>query len=464
MQLAHAGDDDLSGVLVGVRLEGRVLFLKFEDRGVHALLARLGLGLDSHFDDRLREHHVLQHDLMGLVAQSVARGALLEPDESHDVAGSRLGQILTLVGVHPEYSAYALVLVLAGVVNHHPRLDRPAVYADERELADVFVGQDLEHQRRKRLVVAGMAHFVAVHFGILARDGRNVRGCGQEVHYGVEQTLNALVAVGTAAQHGRHRHLDRPFSDRLLELVLCDGPAFVHDALLEDGVVEIRRLFHQLPARVRSRVLHIGRYLLRLNGDTVVVGGIVERLHGDEVYYTSEIALAAYGEHDGHRVGVQSVVHHFDRIVKVRSVDVHFVDESDAGHLVGVGLTPHVLGLRFHAAFGAEHRDRSVQHSQAALDFNGKVDVSGSVDDVDLMTFPHGGSSSGSDGDPPFSLLLHVIHNRCAVVHLAEFARHARIEQDALGRCGLAGVDVSHDADIPDLVKCKVALHKDYHL
>ena len=464
MKLAHARDDDLPRVLVGVRLEGGVLLLKFQDGGVHALLASLGLGLDGDLDDGLGEDHVFQHDLVGLVAQRVAGGALLEPDQSHDVARTRFGEVLSVVRIHAEYPAYALVLVLSGVEDHRARLYGAAVNADEGELADIFVGEDLEHQRREGLVVAGMAHLFAVHPRVLARDGCDVGGRGEEVDDGVEQTLDALVAVGTAAQYGRHRHLDRPLADRLFQLFLGDGGTVVHDALLEDGVIEVCRLLDEFPAGVLHLLTHIFGDVPFRDGDAVVLRGVVEGFHRDEIDDAFEVSLAADGEDDGDGVGAQSLVHHFDNVVKVRSVDVHFVDESDPRDLVGVGLTPHVLGLRFHAAFGAEHRDRSVQHSEAAFDFNGKVDVPGSVDDVDLMTLPHGGSGGGGDGNPPFSLLHHVIHYRCAVVHLTEFARHARIEQDALGGRGLTGVDVSHDADVPDLVKCKVALHKDYHL
>ena len=401
---------------------------------------------------------------MGLVAEGVAGGTLLESDQSDDVARASLGQILSVVGVHAQDPAYALILVLAGVEDHHARLDGAAVDADEGELADIFVGEDLEHQRGERLVVAGMTHLVAVHPRVLARDGGDVGGSGEEIHDGVQKTLDALVAVGTAAKHGGHRHLDGTLADRLFELLLGDGLAFVHDALLEDGVIKVCRLLDEFPARFGSPFRHIGGDVALRDRDAVVLARVVESFHGDEIDDPFEIALAADGEHDGHGIGAQSLVHHPDDVVKVRSVDVHFVDEGDAGHLVGVGLTPHVFGLRLHAALGAEHRDRSVQHPEASFDFNGKVDVSGSVDDVDLMTFPHGGRGCGSDGDPPLSLLHHVVHNRCAVVHLTEFARHARIEQDALRGRGLTGVDVSHDADVPDLVKCKVALHRDYHL
>jgi hypothetical protein len=34
-------------------------------------------------------------------------------------------------------------------------------------------------------------------------------------------------------------------------------------------------------------------------------------------------------------------------------------------------------------------------------------------------------------------------------VHLSDAMRLSRIKQDALGRSGLTGIDVGHDADVP---------------
>ncbi len=51
VELAHAGDDGLTGLLVGVGREGGVLFSQLHQRQAHLLLAGLGLGLDGHADD-----------------------------------------------------------------------------------------------------------------------------------------------------------------------------------------------------------------------------------------------------------------------------------------------------------------------------------------------------------------------------------------------------------------------------
>jgi hypothetical protein len=63
MKLAHAGDDGLAGLFVGVGLEGGILLGELLKGDAHLLLAGLGLGLDGHADDGLREFHGFEHDL-----------------------------------------------------------------------------------------------------------------------------------------------------------------------------------------------------------------------------------------------------------------------------------------------------------------------------------------------------------------------------------------------------------------
>ena len=144
-----------------------------------------------------------------------------------------------------------------------------------------------------------------------------------------------------------------------------------------------------------------------------------------------------------------------DDLDEVGAGAVHLVDEREARHLVLVGLAPHGLGLRLHAADGAQHEHRAVEHAQRTLDLDGEVDVPGGVDDVEAVlaaaTCPcpsRSGGRGGRDGDAALLLLLHPVHRRGAFVHLADLVDDAGVEQDALGRRGLAGIDVRHDADV----------------
>jgi hypothetical protein len=84
---------------------------------------------------------------------------------------------------------------------------------------------------------------------------------------------------------------------------------------------------------------------------------------------------------------------------------------------------------------------------------DGEVHVPGRIDDVDSEALPERGRGGGGDGDPPLLLLDHPVHGRSALVHLAELVRAPGVVEDPLGGRGLAGIDVSHDPDVPDQVQ-----------
>ena len=88
---------------------------------------------------------------------------------------------------------------------------------------------------------------------------------------------------------------------------------------------------------------------------------------------------------DGDRVRAEALLHAVDAHEEVGADLVHLVHERDARDAVLVRLTPHRLALRLDAVAAVEHRDRAVEHAQAALDLDGEVDVAGRVDDVDAV-------------------------------------------------------------------------------
>ncbi len=129
------------------------------------------------------------------------------------------------------------------------------------------------------------------------------------------------------------------------------------------------------------------------------------------------------------------------------------------GTLILVALPPHGLGLRLHAGDGIKQRHRAVEHAQRPLHLGRKVHVAGGVDDIDADVFPGAGGGRRSNRDAALLLLLHVVHGRRALMHFADAVRDARIEQDALRRCRLSGVDVRHDSDVPATIQRYGASH-----
>ena len=173
----------------------------------------------------------------------------------------------------------------------------------------------------------------------------------------------------------------------------------------------------------------------------------------DEVDDALELGFAADRHLQRHGPGAEAFDHHVDAAEEVGADAVHLVDVADARDAVLVGLTPDRLGLGLDPADRTEQGDRAVEHAQAALDLDGEVHVPGRVYDVDAHVAPVAGRRRRGDGDAALLLLLHPVHHRRALVHLAHLVGLACVVEDALGGRRLAGIDVGHDADVARLVE-----------
>ena len=106
---------------------------------------------------------------------------------------------------------------------------------------------------------------------------------------------------------------------------------------------------------------------------------------------------------------------------------IQLVDKGQPGDLVPIGLAPDRLRLGLHPADAAEDDDHSVQNPDGPLHLDGEIDVTGRVDDVDLPVLPMAGGRRRGDGDPPLLLLFHPVHDRLAVVDLADLVTAAGV-------------------------------------
>ena len=117
VQLAHARDQRLAGLLVDPEGEGRVLARqRGQGLGQLPLVGRADR-LDRHADDRLGELDPLEQDRVRGVAERVAGDRVLEADDADDVAGDRLLDLLAIVGPDVVEPRADLLLVLAGVID-----------------------------------------------------------------------------------------------------------------------------------------------------------------------------------------------------------------------------------------------------------------------------------------------------------------------------------------------------------
>src|SRR4051812_31391050 len=274
VELAHAGDDRLAGLLVEADLEGRVLLGQLLDGRAQLLLVALGLRLDGHRDNRRREGHRLEDHRLLRVAEGVTRRRLLQAVDRHDLAGAHARALLALVGVHLVDLADPLLAVLGAVEHRGPGVEPAGVDADVGELAQVLVGLDLEGQRRERLVLVGVPEDLGLTVERGADDGLDVQRAGQVVGDGVEHGLDALVLERRAGQDRVHLARDRRLADGGLDGL--DGDLLTTEVGLHDRVVVLGDALEEL---------------------LPVLGGLVGQLRGDllDRVVLAELRVAAPG-------------------------------------------------------------------------------------------------------------------------------------------------------------------------
>src|SRR5699024_1344349 len=453
VQLAHAADGGLPALVVQPDGEGRVLLGELVDGGAQLRLVGLGLGLDGDVDDRVREGHGLEDDLVVQVRQRIAGGGLLEADERVDVPRDGFVDRVLLVRVHLEELTDALLAPLGRVGHLLSRLDATGVDADVGELAEERVHRDLERQSGERVVLRRIADDLGTLVADLVPvDLADVQRGRQEVDDRVEHGLDALVLVRGTTQDRVDLRVDHELADRGLDLV--EGELLAAEVLLHQLFVGPRDRLEELLAVLVGLLLQVRRDLLdrRVGTDRGLPPPVV-RLHLQQVDHAVELVLGADGQLQDQRLGAEPVDDGLDGEVEVRAQLVHLVDEADAGDVVLLGLPPDLLGLRLDALLAVEDGDGTVEDTERPLDLDREVDVPGGVDDVDLVVFPEAGHRGGGNGDAALILRLHPVYLRCTVVRLTGLAVDARVVQDVLGRGGLTGVDVRHDADVADLVE-----------
>ena len=347
--------------------------------------------------------------------------------------------------MHLNQTSDALLLVLGGVIDIGAALQRTGVAAEIGKPSDEGIGDDLERQTREGRAVVRVTGFDLAGLGVGSRDVIDVERRRQVGDDAVQELLHALVAVGRSAEDRGQLQGNGRLADTGFELLL--GDLLVHEELFGQSVVAAGDRLQKLGSCGLGLLQQVGGNidLLHILAEVILVNG---GLHGDQVDDTLEGILLADGKLDGESVGLEAISHHLHGVFKVGAVDIHLVDVGDTGNLVLIGLMPDGFGLRLDAALCAEHGDSAVQNAQGALNLDGEVHVARRIDDVDTETLPETGRGGRLNGNTSLLLLDHEVHGSSALVHFADLMGLARIEQDALGRCGLAGVDMRHDADI----------------
>ncbi len=135
-------------------------------------------------------------------------------------------------------------------------------------------------------------------------------------------------------------------------------------------------------------------------------------------------------------------------LFKIRTRAVKLVHETHARHIVLIRLTPHGLGLRFHASHAVEHGHGAIKDAKRALHFDRKVHVSRRINEVHAMPLPKTRRCRRRDRDTTLLLLLHPVHGRFTFVHFTDLVLLSGVEKHALRTRRFTGVNVCDDPEV----------------
>src|SRR5690606_37240323 len=210
----------------------------------------------------------------------------------------------------------------------------------------------------------------------------------------------------------------------LLPLEVSGHGVVIHfDGRLDHSRAEFRRL-----------VSEIGRDLLLDHLGVLAVTLPDDCFHPDEVYDALEVALGTNRELDGKRPRTELFLDVLDAHVEVGASLIHLVREDDPRNVVLVTLAPYGLRLRLYTLVGVEHAYGAVEHTKAALHFDGEVNLPWRVDDVQTAVPPEASGGSLLNRDAALLLLLHEVHGGGTLVGLANLVGLAGVIEDPLSR------------------------------
>ena len=280
--------------------------------------------------------------------------------------------------------------------------------------------------------MAGLAGSVKVSPIFYVADGLDV--CEHVAHHAFGEFVARVAAHAERTDFGHHvlgaglHHLDFHAG--------ADG-AFHHADVVDDAAVGI------VDGVKDERLERVARVAL---GGGNLVHDLVKHLVHVEARLRGN-ARNLFG------VVAQKVAHEFGNVVGLCARQVHLVQHRDDGQVVFDGEVEVRQRLRLDALACVHHEDGAFAGGQGAAHFVREVHVPRRVDhvqDVFLAVFlVHHADGVRLDGNAAFALQVHVVQE--LVRHLV-FRDGLRQFNHAVGKGGLAVVDMGDDAEISDIV------------
>ncbi len=110
-------------------------------------------------------------------------------------------------------------------------------------------------------------------------------------------------------------------------------------------------------------------------------------------------------------------------------------------------------GLGLNTSDTAEEKDGTVEDSEGSFNFDREIDVTGSIDEIDMEVFPHEMGGSWLNGDTFLFFEFHEVHGGTDGIRafdLMDGWDFSGIKKYSFRECGFSRVNVGWYADISD--------------
>ena len=133
---------------------------------------------------------------------------------------------------------------------------------------------------------------------------------------------------------------------------------------------------------------------------------------------------------------------------------VHLIDHNNGLEANLERLLQHESGLRHRAFEGIDEQQASIGHIEHSLHLATEVRVTGSIQNINLDTFPPDGNVLGKNGYPSLSLQIIGIKHFAAVV--LSIPEKLTSEHHLVNQSSLTMIDVRNYCDVPNVLHCYI--------
>lgn len=114
---------------------------------------------------------------------------------------------------------------------------------------------------------------------------------------------------------------------------------------------------------------------------------IIQCFHSYEIDHPFKVGFLANWNLYSSRRYPQFLINSLNRFPRIRSRSVHFINETNSRNIISSHLSVHSNGLTLNPGYCTENKDRTIEDSQCSLNFNGKINVTRCVDNIDTIFF-----------------------------------------------------------------------------